>query len=131
MVLIVWVNNIDNNVCTCYYTQATLGTGTATKKSILQCNVGNKSPVYLCSLFPEKVESLQINVEFEESEEVIFSVIGPRSVHLSGYYLGGHRHRNLDDNSYPFVELGYCLDLYFFLHLIFWSKVLCFYCSTT
>ncbi|VVA24998.1 PREDICTED: peptidyl-prolyl cis-trans isomerase [Prunus dulcis] len=83
---------------------ATLGTGTATKKSILQCNVGNKSPVYLCSLFPEKAESLQINVEFEESEEVIFSVIGPRSVHLSGYYLGGHRHRNLDDNSESYGE---------------------------
>ncbi|BBG97422.1 FKBP-like peptidyl-prolyl cis-trans isomerase family protein [Prunus dulcis] len=83
---------------------ATLGTGTATKKSILQCNVGNKSPVYLCSLFPEKAESLQINVEFEESEEVIFSVIGPRSVHISGYYLGGHRHRNLDDNSESYGE---------------------------
>lgn len=83
---------------------ATLGTGTATKKSILQCNVGNKSPVYLCSLFPEKAESLQINVEFEESEEVIFSVIGPRSVHLSGYYLGGYRHRNLDDNSESYGE---------------------------
>ncbi|CAB4300150.1 unnamed protein product [Prunus armeniaca] len=39
-----------------------------------------------------------------ESEEVIFSVIGPRSVHLSGYYLGGHRHRNLDDNSESYGE---------------------------
>lgn len=92
------------------YTQATLGNGTATKKSTLQCNVGNKSPVYLCSLFPEKAESLQINVEFEECEEVIFSVLGPRSVHLSGHYLPRHQHLNFDDdNSYPFVLWGYCL----------------------
>lgn len=84
--------------------QATLGFGTATKKSVLQCNVGNKSPVYLCSLFPEKTECLQLNLEYEEADEVIFSVIGPRSIHLSGYFLGSCRHTNVnDDNSYPLI----------------------------
>lgn len=80
-----------------------MGTGTATKKSILQCNVGTKSPVYLCSLYPEKTESLQLHLEFDEADEVIFSVLGPRSVHLAGYYLGGHRHYNPDE-SYPFLK---------------------------
>ena len=83
------------------FVQATLGIGSATTKSIVQCNVGNKRPVFLCSLFPEKTESCQLNLEFEEVEEVIFSVIGPRSVHLTGYYLSG-RNYSRDDESYPF-----------------------------
>ncbi|XP_038877330.1 peptidyl-prolyl cis-trans isomerase FKBP43-like isoform X2 [Benincasa hispida] len=84
---------------------ATLGFGTATKKSVLQCNVGNKSPVYLCSLFPEKTECLQLNLEYEEADEVIFSVIGPRSIHLSGYFLGSCRHNNInDDNTESYGE---------------------------
>ena len=28
----------------------------------------------------------QLDLEFEESEDVIFSVSGPRGIHLSGYY---------------------------------------------
>ncbi|KAK9910743.1 hypothetical protein M0R45_034692 [Rubus argutus] len=82
-----------------HISMATLGTGTATKKSILQCNVGNKSPVYLCSLYPEKTESLQLHLEFDEADEVIFSVLGPRSVHLAGYYLGGRQHYNPDESE--------------------------------
>lgn len=84
-----------------------MGFGNATNKSILQCNVGNRSPVYLCSLYPEKTESLQLNLEFEEADEVIFSVIGPRSIHLSGYYLGRGRNTCLNDDSYPFLGLGH------------------------
>ncbi|KAJ0105362.1 hypothetical protein Patl1_19235 [Pistacia atlantica] len=93
----------DNARDRLHISQATLGTGNATKKSVVQCNVGNKSPVFLCSLFPEKAESCQLNLEFEEANEVVFSVIGPRSVHLTGYFLGsGGRHYNLNDESYPF-----------------------------
>lgn len=77
--------------------------GKATARSVLQCNVGNKSPVFLCNLYPEKTESLQLNLEFEEVEEVIFSVIGPRSIHLSGYYLGSGRFRSTNEESYPFL----------------------------
>ncbi|KAF8018698.1 hypothetical protein BT93_H3560 [Corymbia citriodora subsp. variegata] len=87
-----------------HISQATLGIGSATNKSIVQCNVGNKSPVFLCSLFPDRAESSQLNLEFEEVEEVIFSVIGPRSVHLSGFYLGSGRHHAGDDESESYGE---------------------------
>ncbi|PPD89157.1 hypothetical protein GOBAR_DD13914 [Gossypium barbadense] len=66
-----------------HLSQATLGMGDGIKKSIVQCNVGNKMPVFLCSLFPDKAECCQLNLEFEESDEVVFSVIGPRTVHLT------------------------------------------------
>ncbi|XP_068645040.1 peptidyl-prolyl cis-trans isomerase FKBP43-like isoform X2 [Aristolochia californica] len=70
-----------------HISQATLGWGGSTKKSVVQCNIGNKSPVLLCSLLPEKVECCPLDLEFEEAEEVTFSIVGPRSVHLTGYYL--------------------------------------------
>ncbi|GAY68135.1 hypothetical protein CUMW_261820 [Citrus unshiu] len=95
-----------NNFALCL-TQATLGIGTAPKKSVVQCNVGDKSPVFLCSLFPEKAESCQLNLEFEEADEVVFSVIGPQSVHLTGYFLGASGQRyNLNDESYPLMGSG-------------------------
>ncbi|KAL7125865.1 hypothetical protein ABFS83_14G145000 [Erythranthe nasuta] len=68
-------------------TQAMLGIGDATKKSILQCNVGKRTPVLICALFPNQTESCQLDLEFEESYDVMFSVIGPRSVFISGYYV--------------------------------------------
>lgn len=67
--------------------QATLGIGDATKKSIVQCNVGKKSPVLLCALLPNQTESCHLELEFEEADDVIFSVIGPRSAYLTGYYV--------------------------------------------
>ncbi|KAM5554919.1 peptidyl-prolyl cis-trans isomerase FKBP43-like [Rosa sericea] len=82
-----------------HISMATLGLGAATKRSILQCNVGNKSPVYLCALYPEKIECLQLHLEFDEADEVMFSVLGPRSVHLAGYYLGGRRPYNPDESE--------------------------------
>ncbi|XP_065854103.1 uncharacterized protein [Euphorbia lathyris] len=87
-----------------HVSQATLGFGTGTKNSVVQCNVGAKCPVFLCSLFPEQSESCQLNLEFEEADEVVFSVIGPRSVHLTGYYLGASRHYKLDDESESYGE---------------------------
>ncbi|KAL6124389.1 hypothetical protein ACLB2K_076902 [Fragaria x ananassa] len=53
-----------------HISMATLGLGAATKRSILQCNVGNKSPVYLCCF-----------------------------VHLAGYHLGGRRPYNPDESE--------------------------------
>ncbi|KAL1204769.1 Peptidyl-prolyl cis-trans isomerase FKBP43 [Cardamine amara subsp. amara] len=82
-----------------HLSQATLGLGTATNRSILQCNVGNKSPLFLCVLSPEKVDSCQLNLEFEEADEVIFSVIGPRSLHLTGYFLGTSTGFRLNDDE--------------------------------
>lgn len=67
--------------------QATLGIGDATKKSIVQCNVGKRSPVLLCALLPNQTESCHLELEFQEADDVIFSVIGPRSAYLTGYYV--------------------------------------------
>ncbi|KAJ8626531.1 hypothetical protein MRB53_019838 [Persea americana] len=72
-----------------HVSQATLGSGPSTKKSVfVQCSVGDKPPVLLCSLLQEKSESCPLNLEFEEYEDVIFSVIGPKSVHLTGFFMG-------------------------------------------
>ncbi|KAI3850608.1 hypothetical protein MKX03_011427 [Papaver bracteatum] len=74
-------------------TQATLGTGILTKRSVVQCNISGKSPVLLCALLPDKIESLSLNHQFDEEDDVIFSVLGPRSVHLTGFYCGSGRGR--------------------------------------
>ncbi|CAK9154516.1 unnamed protein product [Ilex paraguariensis] len=84
--------------------QATLGIGSSTKKSLIQCNVGNKSPVMLCALLPDKTESCHLDLEFEESDDVVFSVLGPRSVYLTGYYVGNYRRSRLDDDTDSFGE---------------------------
>ncbi|KAL9272564.1 Peptidyl-prolyl cis-trans isomerase FKBP43-like protein [Drosera capensis] len=81
-----------------HISQATLGIGPYTNKSLVQCNVGNKSPVLMCVLLPEKSESCHLDLEFEEVDDVVFSVIGPRSAHLTGYYVG-RRHTAHDDDS--------------------------------
>ncbi|KAM5557139.1 peptidyl-prolyl cis-trans isomerase FKBP53 [Rosa sericea] len=68
-------------------TQATLGLGDSKGRSIVQCSVGDKSPIFLCSLVPKKNESCPLNLEFEDDDKVVtFSVIGKQSVHLSGYF---------------------------------------------
>ncbi|XP_076949213.1 peptidyl-prolyl cis-trans isomerase FKBP43-like [Bidens hawaiensis] len=84
--------------------QATLAIGTATLKSLVQCNVGDKRPVLLCALLPNKTESLQLDLEFDEAEDVMFSVIGPRGVYLTGYYVGPNQHSHMQDDSESFGE---------------------------
>lgn len=70
-----------------HVTQATLGVGPSTEKSILQCASGRKNPVFLCSLLPNKVETCPLNLKFGEDDLVAFSVVGSRSIHLSGYFV--------------------------------------------
>ncbi|XP_042487656.1 peptidyl-prolyl cis-trans isomerase FKBP43-like isoform X2 [Macadamia integrifolia] len=86
-----------------HISQATLSYGgsTWTKRSVVQCNVGKSSPVLLCSLLPDKIETCHLDLEFQEDEEVIFSVLGPQSIYLSGYYLnpGLHRLNRYDDDT--------------------------------
>lgn len=77
--------------------QATLGLGSSTEKSILQCASGHKSPVFLCSLLPNKIESCPLNLEFDEEDLVAFSVIGTRSIHLSGYFASDNGEELRDD----------------------------------
>lgn len=85
--------------------QATLGPGSSKERSIVQCSVGNKSPIFLCSLIPNKIESCPLDLEFEEDDSIAFSVIGPQSIHLSGYFVANEGHVIGDDTeSYPFYN---------------------------
>ncbi|KAK1311393.1 Peptidyl-prolyl cis-trans isomerase FKBP43 [Acorus calamus] len=77
--------------------KATLGHGSSKDKSSLRCFVGPNAPVILCSLFPERKESVSLGLEFEEDDDVLFTVVGPRSVHLCGYYVGSRRPRDGDE----------------------------------
>lgn len=67
--------------------QATLSSCDVAKRSVVQCVVGNKAPIVICSLNPRLAEMCHLEIELEEDGEVLFSVLGPSSVHLSGYYL--------------------------------------------
>ncbi|KAJ8752979.1 hypothetical protein K2173_008714 [Erythroxylum novogranatense] len=91
----------DNVQGTLYVTQATLGLGSTKERTVLQCSVGHKIPIFLCSLLPDKIESCSLNLEFKD-ELVAFSVIGSRSVHLSGYFVsdeGDHLRDEYDPDS--------------------------------
>ncbi|XP_010438892.1 PREDICTED: peptidyl-prolyl cis-trans isomerase FKBP53-like [Camelina sativa] len=69
-----------------HVTQATLGSGFAKEKSVIQCSIGDKAPVFLCSLLPNKIECCPLNLEFDDDDEPIeFSVTGDRSIYLSGF----------------------------------------------
>ncbi|CAN7071675.1 unnamed protein product [Brassica oleracea var. botrytis] len=69
-----------------HLTQATLGSGLGKEKSVIQCSVAGNTPIYLCSLLPNKTECCPLNLEFEDDDETVeFSVTGDRSIHLSGF----------------------------------------------
>lgn len=70
------------------FVQATLGLGSSGEKSILQCFGEHRGPIFLCTLLPDKIESCFLDLEFDEDDSVTFSVVGKRSIHLSGYFLG-------------------------------------------
>ncbi|XP_068669837.1 peptidyl-prolyl cis-trans isomerase FKBP53-like isoform X2 [Aristolochia californica] len=100
-----YVHRFDEALGRLHVSQATLGFGSSTKKSVVQCSLGDNSPVLLCALLPEKVESCSLSLEFEEEEEVNFSVDGPRSVHLTGFYFGPDNAVNQDsDDSDSYIE---------------------------
>lgn len=91
--------------------QATLGAGLGKEKSVIQCTIGDKTPIYLCSLLPNKIECCPLNLEFnDEDESVEFSVTGDRSIHLSGFleeYEEDYEQEEEDDDSYPFVVISH------------------------
>ncbi|KAG0474195.1 hypothetical protein HPP92_016052 [Vanilla planifolia] len=96
-----FTHNFDESRGRLRITQATLSDGKSTGKSIMQCNVGNKSPVLLCSLIPNLSETCHLELEFEEDEKVTFSVLGQRSIHLAGYFLShGHNLGGGDSDSH-------------------------------
>lgn len=65
--------------------------------------MGDKSPIYLCLLLIERLETCALNREFEEDDEVTFSVIGPHCMHLSGFFYRENDQDKLGDDSrwYP------------------------------
>ncbi|WVZ83162.1 hypothetical protein U9M48_030335 [Paspalum notatum var. saurae] len=79
--------------------QATLGNCDAAARTVLQCNVGNKIPIKLCSLNPKLAEMCHLEIELEEVDDVVFSVIGQSSIHLSGYYVRASSRSNVGDNE--------------------------------
>ncbi|RLM85169.1 peptidyl-prolyl cis-trans isomerase FKBP43-like [Panicum miliaceum] len=82
--------------------QATLSNCDVSGRTVLQCNVGNKIPIKLCSLNPRLAEMCHLEIELEEVDDVVFSVIGQSSIHLSGYYVRASSRSNAgDDESYP------------------------------
>lgn len=100
-----YIHRYDDENGRLHVSQATLGTGSSTKKSIVQCKVGDKNPIYLCSLLPERIETCALNLEFEEDDEVSFFVNGPHTVHLSGFFYG-------EDEDQDNVGDDYGSDLY-------------------
>ncbi|OWM81489.1 hypothetical protein CDL15_Pgr007527 [Punica granatum] len=69
-------------------TQATLGGGSSNEKTTLQCLTEEKKrPIFLCTLLPDRIESCSLDLEFDEDDSVTFSVLGSRSIHISGYFL--------------------------------------------
>nr|CAB3453051.1 unnamed protein product [Digitaria exilis] len=85
--------------------QATLSNCDTAGRTVLQCNVGNKIPIKLCSLNPKLAEMCHLEIELEEVDNVIFSVIGPSSIHLSGYYVRSSSRSNIgDDESQSYGE---------------------------
>lgn len=95
------------------WSQASLGFGSALDSSTLKLNIGNTEPRFLCALFPNMLESQQLNLEFEEVNDVVFSVVGPRSIHLTGYYMEGGPYRSLKEKSYPFLVIGLVCLMYY------------------
>ncbi|CAL5065123.1 unnamed protein product [Urochloa decumbens] len=85
--------------------QATLSNCDAAGRTVLQCNVGNKIPIKLCSLNPKLSEMCHLEIELEEVDDVVFSVIGQSSIHLSGYYVRASSRSNAgDDESESYGE---------------------------
>lgn len=102
-----YVHKYDDEQGRLHVSQATLGDYSSTKRIVLQCNVGDQTPIYLCSLLPGKNETCSLNIEFEEDDEVTLSVIGPHSVHLSGYFYG----QNEDQCGHDHGAGGYGVDI--------------------
>ncbi|XWS37714.1 hypothetical protein CRYUN_Cryun19dG0068700 [Craigia yunnanensis] len=87
-----------------HITQATLGLGSSTERAVLQCSVGQRSPVILCSLLPNQNETCSLDLKFDEYDDLVaFSVIGTQSIHLSGYFVaddGDHLRDEYEPDSY-------------------------------
>ncbi|XP_009372915.1 peptidyl-prolyl cis-trans isomerase FKBP53 [Pyrus x bretschneideri] len=88
-----------------HITQATLGLGESKERCIVQCSIGSYISVFVCSLLPNKNESVPLDLEFEPVDGLVtFSVIGTRSIHLSGYQVDESEDEGDDYRSDSFRE---------------------------
>ncbi|KAD4584146.1 hypothetical protein E3N88_21747 [Mikania micrantha] len=101
-----YLHQYDDERGRLHVSQATLGSGKSKEKAIVVCNVGDKNPIYLCSLLPRKMETCSLNIEFEEYDEVTFSVEGSHSIHLSGFFYGEKPNSDEDDHDSDSDEDG-------------------------
>ncbi|KAG5583274.1 hypothetical protein H5410_053901, partial [Solanum commersonii] len=84
-----FTHNFEKEQGRLHVSEATLSTGSTSMTSLVQCQVGDKKPICMCSLVPEKQETCPLNLEFEEDhEDVTFLVIGSHNVNLSGFFYG-------------------------------------------
>ncbi|KAL0371619.1 UNVERIFIED_CONTAM: Peptidyl-prolyl cis-trans isomerase FKBP53 [Sesamum calycinum] len=70
-----YIHRYDDERGRLHVSQATLGTGSSTKKSIVQC-------------------------KFEEDDEVTFEIVGPHSVHLTGFFYGDNEDQDNEGDAY-------------------------------
>ncbi|KAJ0681668.1 putative peptidylprolyl isomerase [Helianthus annuus] len=95
-----YVHQYDDEKGRLHLSQATLGSGKSKEKAVVVCNVGDKKPIYLCSLLPRKMETCSLNIEFEEYDGVTFSVEGSHNIHLSGFFYGNEPDSDGDDYEF-------------------------------
>ncbi|XP_051142840.1 peptidyl-prolyl cis-trans isomerase FKBP53 isoform X2 [Andrographis paniculata] len=85
-----------------HLSQATLSSCSSGNRTVLQCIVGDKNPINLCSLFPKKLENCALNLEFEEDDEVTFLISGSDRVHLSGFFYGVNEDQDTSEDDYDY-----------------------------
>uniref|UniRef100_A0A0E0QMP5 peptidylprolyl isomerase n=1 Tax=Oryza rufipogon TaxID=4529 RepID=A0A0E0QMP5_ORYRU len=67
--------------------RATLGNFDHSGWVLVECKVGDQGLVKVAALNPETAPVAPLELEFEENKNVVLSVRGQNSVHLSGYYI--------------------------------------------
>uniref|UniRef100_A0A0E0EPB7 peptidylprolyl isomerase n=1 Tax=Oryza meridionalis TaxID=40149 RepID=A0A0E0EPB7_9ORYZ len=71
-------------------TQAVLGSCDHFGWTTLQCDINDGETVRLCVLNPGLAVACHLELELHEDENVLLSVDGQNSIHLSGYYTRSH-----------------------------------------
>lgn len=71
------------------------------ERSLLKCKSGDNPEIFLASLTGGSVESASLDIII--SDDVVFSVTGSTSVHLTGYYMPIEPQQMSDDE---FDEYG-------------------------
>uniref|UniRef100_M8BXH5 peptidylprolyl isomerase n=1 Tax=Aegilops tauschii TaxID=37682 RepID=M8BXH5_AEGTA len=56
------------------------------ERTMVQCIVGNSAPIIICSLNPGLVEMCHLELEYQENDEVHFSVLGIHHIYSSFHF---------------------------------------------